>query len=72
MLIGDLDQTVPDEANKIRRIARKCAAAWGWDYYTALDYVLIDIDRRVCKETGVTFRPNTTSCEWYERGKGNE
>lgn len=70
LLISDIDIVAPSAAERIRQIARNLAAAWDWPYYMALDYVLIDIDRRICEKSGETFTPNDVSCRLYEAGRG--
>lgn len=47
LLISDLDAIAPQEAEKIRKIARDMAAAWDWPFYMALDHVLMDVDKRI-------------------------
>lgn len=69
LLISDLDQVAPDQAATIRATARKCASAWEWPYWMALDYILTDVDKRMCKATGSTFVPNPISCRLYEQGR---
>lgn len=70
MLISILDATAPDQANRIRQIARTRSEAWDCPYYVALDYTLIEIERRVCEKTGETFRLPECSCRLYEEGLG--
>jgi len=69
LLISDLDIVAPDDAEKIRQIARDAAVRWEWPYCIALDYMLNDIDRRMSQRLGLDFVPNDVSCRLYEQGR---
>lgn len=69
LLISDLDIVAPAEAERIREIAKDVASSWGWPYYVALDYVLLDVDRRASRKSGVLFIANDVSCRLYEEGR---
>lgn len=45
-----LDSFLDTDQEKIKQIARECAASWNLPYRIALDYVLIDISKRVMKK----------------------
>lgn len=36
--------------NTIEKITKECSEAWDWPYEMALDYVLVDIRRRVLQK----------------------